>query len=475
MTQPPKTPPSTRATASACLLLLAAGGARAQTTTADEPPQPWRLNEALGLPDWISIRGQQRTRYASHDGQFRANFNGNDEVFEYRTAIEATLRFEPLEVVAEGMDSRQSLADSSTPINNTVVNALELLQGYVAYRQRNVLEDDDELFVLAGRHTMNVGKRRLVARNNYRNTINNFTGINAVWNSAQGHHARAFWVLPVERLPTGRQALLDNRPAFDEERIENQFIGAFLTIADLIDNTELDVGAFGLMERDSPDQATRNRRLFTATMRLFREHQAGAYDFEFETAIQTGRSRASSSGADTDDLNHLAHFQHAEVGYTFETRWTPRLALQFDYASGDTSPNDNENNRYDTIFGSRRFDFGPASTFGAFARSNLISPGYRITFRPHEAVSVMIAHRFYWLASARDAWTTSGVVDPTGNAGRYVGTLPELRVRWDAFPGNLRIEGGLAKLFVGDFVDDAPNANGEGDATYGYVQTILTF
>jgi len=87
----------------------------------------------------------------------------------------------------------------------------------------------------------------------------------------------------------------------------------------------------------------------------------------------------------------------------------------------------------------------------------------------------MIAHRFHYLASDRDAWTTSGVVDPAGDSGSFIGHLFESRLRWDVLPKSLRFEIGFAHLFAGGFAEDAPNASSRGDSTYVYAGTSLTF
>ena len=85
----------------------------------------------------------------------------------------------------------------------------------------------------------------------------------------------------------------------------------------------------------------------------------------------------------------------------------------------------------------------------------------------------MIAHRYHYLASDQDAWTTSGLVDPTGAAGSSIGQLSEIRVRHDILPGNLRLEAGIAHLTAGSFLDDVPGGDGE-DSTLFYFQTMLT-
>lgn len=63
--------------------------------------------------------------------------------------------------------------------------------------------------------------------------------------------------------------------------------------------------------------------------------------------------------------------------------------------------------------------------------------------------------------------------DPSGNSGRYVASQIEMRVRYDLVPRNLRLEGGYARLFEGEFMRDAPQSNGQGDADYFYFQVRL--
>ncbi len=442
------------------------------STPADEGP--WRLDEFLGLPQWLSLEGHQRTRYESFDEQFRAGRSGSGQGIFTRTALLATARADWFEANLEILDSRQFDIPSDLPLNTGIVNTLDILQASVGANFENLWQDEDQLALTFGRHTMNVGSRRLIARNRFRNTINSFTGFNATWKNASGDGLRAFYVLPVQRLPGDLQSLQDNDQDSDEERSQVQFFGVHAGVNDLIGSVDAELYAFGLDEDDGRDLATRNRDLWTVGTRFVKPPQAGEFDFEFEAVYQTGESRASSGGTDTTDLDHRAEFVHFSAGYKWATPMGPRLEFLLDYASGDDNPNDGEVNRFDTLFGARRFEYGPTGIFGAFARSNILTPGLRLSLRPTESTQVMIADRFHYLASDRDAWTTSGLVDPTGGTDNYIGNLAEIRVRWDPTP-NLRVETGVAHLFAGTFIDDAPNATTQDDATYAYIGTTLSF
>jgi hypothetical protein len=353
------------------------------------------------------------------------------------------------------------------------VNTAELLRAYVDLRH-DVL--GGRLRSTGGRITMDVGSRRFVARNRFRNTINGFTGIDIAWTGGEDGSTvvRGFWVLPVQRLPALPRELRDNQVEFDEEDIEVQFWGAFLGHA-ITPQLRVEQFTFGVHESDSPGRPTRNRKLFTTGARLLRPAAPGSFDFQVEFALQAGRSRATAAPINKRNLDHFAHFEHVEVGYTFDAPWRPRVALQYDYASGDEDPTDGRNERFDTLYGARRFDFGPTGIYGPFARSNINTPGVRVQVRPLERVTGFVAYRAYWLASDRDFWTTAGVVDPSGGSGSFLGQQVEFRLRWRPFPGNLLLEMGYAHLFDGEFMQDAPNSPSAGDSDYVYTQVALTF
>ena len=436
---------------------------------------PWRLNDALENSDRISVFGHQRSRYESLEGQFRTGRQQDEAILAFRTAVQLDLDFESFGITGELMDSRQELADSETPLSTSIVNAVELIQGFASWEFDNLGEAGSQARLKIGRQTMDLNSRRLVARNRFRNTVNNFTGANFLWSSSSGEQLHLFYVLPVHRLPTDSSNLLHNKVRIDEEYSEVRFWGIRLVSPDWFKQVSGEFYLYGLNEDDHPDLATRNRQLLTGGIRLLKNPSVGQIDFELESTIQVGESRASRSESDTRDLNHQAHHHHFHLGYSFNHEWSPRLLFQFDYASGDENPNDNDNNRFDTLYGARRFEYGPTGAYGAFARSNIISPAYRLILSPRKDINILFAHRFHWLASDTDAWTTGGLRDVSGNSGSYLGHQPEIRIRWDVRPGNLRIEPGIAHLFAGEFLRNAPNSNGQSDSTYVYLQSIFTF
>ncbi len=435
---------------------------------------PWRARDALDLPQWLSLEGSFRARYETLAPQYRATHTGSDQVFVTRTTLKAGIHHGEFSLVGEMIDSRASLDDDGSFLNTTVVNPVELLQGYVQWRPRALLLDGDESDVRLGRLTMDVGSRRFVARNRYRNTINAFTGIDWQWRSAGGRELRAFFTLPVAREPNTFAELRDNDVEFDQEDSDVKFWGLVAAEA-WREYDHVEVFYFGLDEDDSSTRRTRNRDLSTIGLRLYRKPRAGHFDYELETAFQFGESRSSTAAANTRDLDHFAHFHHLEVGYSFVAPWQPRVVAQYDYASGDDNPADGDYERYSTLYGARRFDFGPTGIYGPFARENLNTPGLRVRVKPAAKLSGFLAWRAYWLASDRDAWTAAGLVDPSGDTNSFIGHQVEMSVRYDAVPGNVRLEGGFAHVFSGEFMDDVPNSRRQGDVTYAYTQIALTF
>ncbi len=454
-----------------CIALVLVAAAPVTRAHASEP---WRLQPALGVPQWLSLSGTYRTRYETLNSQFRVGRDGSDQILVTRTTVLIAIHQGPLTIAGEMMDSRAALDDGGSPINTGLVNPVELLQAYLQWHSEDLFAPGARGELRVGRITLDVGSRRFVARNRFRNTINAFTGVDWQWQAADGRQLRAFFTLPVNRKPNTPANLHDNNIEFDEEDAEVKFWGLYYA-ATLSWGDYGELFYFGLDEDDAAGRPTANRDLTTIGFRLYRKSELAHFDYQIESAFQFGESRASPLRSNVTDLDHFAHFQHGEIGYSFAAPWRPRLIAQYDYASGDETPTDDDNDRFNTLFGARRFDFGPTSIYGPFARANINTPGLRLQLKPYPGVTGFIAYRGFWLASNRDAWTPSGVRDPSGDAGHFIGQQIEARVRWNVRPKNMRLEAGIAHLFAGPFMADAPNTNGQGDSTYVYSQVALWF
>jgi len=242
----------------ALLLMIAASLASA---TAVSQESPWRLRDALRLPQWVSLSGSHRLLFENLDNQFRANRDGGDQALLLQTLVRAGLDFDNFQVVAELQDSRIELADSGSPLGTSSVNPLELLQSYVEVPIDGLLAPDSTSSLKAGRFTMDIGTRRLVARNAYRNAINAFTGVEWLWRSPEYGQVRLFYTLPVERRVDGN--IRDNDPLLDKERDEVKFWGINYMPTAMPWGDQGEFFLYGINEDDGSDLATANREFLT--------------------------------------------------------------------------------------------------------------------------------------------------------------------------------------------------------------------
>ena len=457
------------------ILFLSFGIVYAQEST--EKNKPWRLSKALSLPPSLSISGVQQTRYEGVLGQFRPGQRDGDHILSLRSEFKAQYRLKNIDFTGEMIDSRQYLGSSQTPVNTTIVNTFALVQAYTTIHLKKKEDQKPSLSLDLGRFTMDLGTRRFVARAIFRNTTNSFTGLRVNWETASGVKILPFYTLPIQRRPFIRAALLDNEVEFDRENFDNQFWGVFIEVPRFLNTLSAQFSFYGSNERDSRDFATRNRNLYTPIIRLYQKPQKGQFYFDIQSAFQFGSSRETASPEDLLNLTHIAHFQYLELGYMMNNAWPLRFLIHLDYASGDHSPDDGQNNRFETLQGIRRPHYGPTGIYGSFARGNLISPGYRIVGKPHARLNFFLAHRWYWLASATDAYTAAGIRDRSGENGSFLGNQIDTRVKWDVIPGNFQLEFGFTQLFAGKYIKNAPGdfTNSLGNATYGYIQTLLKF
>ncbi|MEI6640821.1 MAG: alginate export family protein [Novosphingobium sp.] len=436
--------------------------------------KPGALAEALGAPDDLTISATLRARAEGIDGQFRPRPAGNDSMVSLRTTLAIEYDAGPVRFGGELWDSRAYGEARTSSITTSDVNTVELVQAYARVELgdwRKGAKGGKGLLTL-GRQTMDIGSRRLVARNRFRQTTNGFTGANLEWTTRSGTRLQAFWTMPQIRRPDDAPGLQDNKVKLDLETTRVRFFGAYASLPGVLGGT-LEGYGFRLAEQDGTDRQTRNRHLWTTGLRFFARPAAGKWDHDVEAAYQFGTARRSAGAADVTDLDVSAWFLHAEAGYSFKGAWKPRLAVLFDAASGDRGKA-GRYGRFDTLYGARRFDFGPTALYGALQRTNIVSPGLRLEAAADKRTDVMFSYRALWLESPRDAFATTGVRDATGASGRFAGHQVETRLRRWIVPDLLQAETGGAVLFKQGALRNAPNAPGSGNSLYGYFDITLT-
>jgi hypothetical protein len=472
----------------ACCLAAQSAPSSSPPTAATEPkaepksaakadePKPWRLGPALGLNDWFKISGSQRVRYETLDNQFRTtvpSYNGtnippgdSEDDLALQTLLLLEAKGDGIGGALEILDARQYGIDATGFADTTLVDTFDVLQAYADLSLGDLGGGKHRLRV--GRETVDLGGRRVMARNAYRNTINAFTGVDWQW-TGDGQTVRAFWVLPVDRRPNDFASIRNNEWEEDDQDLDLQFAGVFYSRS-LDERTTVETYVLGLDERGL---ATRRRELLTPGVRVFQPRKKGATNFEVELIGQVGESKTATA-ANQPLRDHVAGYARLALGYTADMAWQPTVELSWDYASGDQDPNDSENNRFDTLFGARRWDYGATGVYGAVARANLNSPEVKVVLKPSSATELTFGVRGVWLASERDTWTTAGLRDSSGRSGDNVGQQYEVRFRWDFVPRSVNFDIAAVYLAEGSFQDRASGNQGR-DVTTAYAQCVWTF
>lgn len=403
--------------------------------------------------DGLVLTGNSRLRYEVIDGQTRAGFDSHDSLWNVRTQIAAAYDTGGVRIGAELFDSRAYGADAGTPLTTGEVNALELVQAYVATDLSLGL--GRQLTLTAGRMMLNLGSRRLVAADDYRNTTNGYTGLRADLRATDGVRGTFIYMLPQSRRPDDAAALRDNKVVVDREGFDQVLWGGLLSKDKALGRAMVELSFYHLGERDGPGRPTRDRSLNTMGARIIAEPLAGQLDFEVEALYQGGHvNRSIAANAVRQAVS--ATFLHADVGYSFGGSWRPRLSIEIDRASGDKPGG--RFGRFDPLFGMRRADLGPSGLYNAITRTNILTPGVRVEASPGKRLDGFVSYRPMWLAADEDSFATTGVRDASGQSGDFAGHQMEGRVRWWLMPKRLRLEYSGVLLAKGRFLRDAPNA-----------------
>ncbi len=398
---------------------------------------------------WVQFGLESRTRYEYRWNDYSTPGLIEDDALVTRNLLYIGIKevLDPFRLVVEMEDSRRFFSDRIE--NPNVEDHLEPLQAYVQLHFDDVI-DGAPLSLSIGRMAFDAVDRRLISRNRNRNTINAFDGVRLrLGDEVAPWEMDIFATRPVQR----------SVDSFDESDSDSTFYGVAGYWRGWSPHLVIEPYWLWLDQRDASPALLR-KNLHTFGLHAFGEWgERKAWDYDLSVAGQLG----SSQGRDQE-----AWAAHVEAGYTFDSAWRPRVALWLNYASGDRSPDDDTNERFDPLFGASYAFYGYASYF---SWQNMINPAVRLSFQPAKALKCELMHRFIWLASDSDAWVRGLRRDSTGGSGSFVGQELDARLAWqvcDCFSMDLA----YAHFFPGELTDNTGRAPG---SDFVQIAATLTF
>ncbi len=411
--------------------------------------------------EWLDIGLDYRVRYEKRDNDFRRSRDTIDDPILLRTRGYLAIKniLDPLRFTLEVEDARRNNSQFTREFDTRDVNYAEPIQAYAElYFKQTPLGKDDlgndrPISIRAGRHAFEYTDRRLLARNEWRNTTNSFQGVRTIIGQQKNDWQLDLLALkPVQRFTNH----------LDEVDHSQDFYGVIGDWRRWSEVVTLQPYYYLLKQDGNKVEYTQHGNATAANSKIDREiHTAGlraygvvgktGWDYDAGYVKQWGKQdRLSESGAFIAELDHDAYAYNAEIGYSFTHPWKPRLSAFYGFASGDENPTDVKNQRFERLFGFAR----PWSNNDYFQMENIVAPKLRLEFEPQLAwlpgLKIDTGYSWYRLDSNRDRWNGAGLRDNTGNSGKDVGEEVDIRVR---FPINKYIAAnlGYAHFWAGDF------------------------
>ena len=446
--------------------------------------------DAFADVDWLDIGLEYRARYESRENDFRRAKENIDDPILLRTRAYVGLKniLDPFRFAVEVQDSRRNNSDYSRNNDTRDIDRADFLQAYLELYYKDSIFGKDDLgnsrpfWIRGGRLAWEAVDRRLIARNEWRNTTNTFQGVRAnIGEKKNDWQLEVFAVQPVQRFTT----------QLDQVDHSQKFYGVVGDWRGLSQYVTFEPYYFLLKQDGDKVKYDSNSHLVSASQKVDREiHTAGLrvfgvipntqFDYDASYIKQWGEVQRLVSGQYIK-VDHDAFAYNAEVGYSFKHPWKPRFSVFYGVASGDkTTPSGadrTDSTHFDRLFGFAR----PWSNDDYIQMENIRTPKIRLEFEPKvsflDRVQVDTGFSWYRLDEASDRWNAgANLQDRTGQSGRDLGKEYDLRVR---FPLNqyASLNLGYAHFWAGDFVKTTSRrVAGESDrsASSDFFYTELT-
>lgn len=278
---------------------------------------------ALNLPEWVELGFSQRTRFESSSHPWHTGQSSSTNVqLPLLSRIRAGAFNENFGLIFEGQDSRTNLNEPGdfTGGASAMENKFDVLQLMASARTKDLLGTGLRSDIDLGRMTLDIGSARLIGRNNFENITFSYEGVHAdIGTNNKDWRVRTFLVSPLARYPNQADTGSWDRLYWGihgEDKFTN-----WLTA---------DAYYFGFQDHTNPNPSKYrdisnfgSRAYLQPVKTADLEKVFGAFDYDFETTAQVGKTGAK-------DL--FAYYGHAEIGYTFNAPWFPRIMADYDYS-----------------------------------------------------------------------------------------------------------------------------------------------
>lgn len=219
------------------------------------------------------------------------------------------------------------------------------------------------------------------------------------------------------------------------------------------------------------------------------EMRLGNLDASNETIYQFGQMGDNNDAAlaaqgNQKNLSINAWATRNWIGYThYQSAWKPRLAVNFDYASGDGGANCTFTgsttpcktaNTFENMYPTNHIHMG---YMDVQAWKNMMSPSVNFQFRPSKNDHIEIWATSMYLANTKDNWyrATQGVYvfSKANNDKRHIGDEVDFAWTHLFMDGKLSFQAVYGHMFAGGYI--AENLGTSADQDWGYVQLWMNF
>ena len=319
--------------------------------------------------DAVKLSAQIRTRGILEGKDFNNETPTNPSTL---MRVRLNANFQPTENISGLLQLQDSRVFGTEPNTLTNITNTDLHQGY--FYTTDFLVDD--LSLKAGRIALVYGGQRLIGSVGWHNVGRAFDGTLIAYKLKE---KLKFDLFATKLVQQADPEIPGDTGAY--------FGGLYLTLYNF--------GVYSLLEMNRHQTIEDMDDLRRLTLGTYGKGSFGMLDYETEAAIQLG-TRINPTAKKQQDVS--AFMVTGSVGYTFDIKQKPRIAIGYDYLSGQT-PDDTDYKVFDTLFATNHKFYGfmdyflniPVHTGGAGLQDLML----KFKIIPHEKITLKVDfHQF---------------------------------------------------------------------------------